>query len=239
MAAGGGRLAGMNRLPNDWSPRLTPGQEAELWGRFVSSGRTDLAARNRLIEQHLPLVKWAVKRYLHRRAHLERYREDLEGAATLKLIRAVECFEPTRGRFSTYAAAAIGFHLDRDVGELDASHLAQRRERIRHKEAARRAKPCEPAPLHATVPLQYDADLPEAEPAHSEDERLDLMDTLQRLQIALAELKDGDLLWRYYVEERVMRELAADYGLTKARIQQRIAAARKRARKLLAAPAKA
>ena len=53
----------------------------------------DLEARERLIEQQLPLVESLARRYTHRGERLE----DLVQVGTIGLIKAVDRYEPARG----------------------------------------------------------------------------------------------------------------------------------------------
>jgi RNA polymerase sigma factor (sigma-70 family) len=224
----------MNRPPECQYPRLKPPHEAELWRRYLDSARTDLAVRNRLIEHHLPLSVWVVRRYLARFPHLERHREEFESFATVRLIGAVENFDPTRGKFSTYGVWAIEYGMDLAIAEVDPTHAAERRERMRQRAAQRRRVPCTARATPGTFPLPSNFEVEERPELLSLDEQLDL----ERLRELLATMKDGSLLWRYYVDGQVMVELAAELGISKQRIHQRLAEARRRARKLLAAAGK-
>jgi RNA polymerase sigma-B factor len=57
------------------------------------AGERDLEARDRLIEQQLPLVQTLARRYAHRGERLE----DLVQVGTIGLIKAVDRYEPARG----------------------------------------------------------------------------------------------------------------------------------------------
>ena len=64
----------------------------------------DLEARERLIEQQLPLVESLARRYTHRGERLE----DLVQVGTIGLIKAVDRYEPTRGvEFAAFAVPNI------------------------------------------------------------------------------------------------------------------------------------
>ena len=64
----------------------------------------DLEARERLIEQQLPLVESLARRYAHRGERLE----DLVQVGTIGLIKAVDRYEPTRGvEFAAFAVPNI------------------------------------------------------------------------------------------------------------------------------------
>lgn len=77
----------------------------KLWQDFLTRG--DRAAREKLLEHYLYLVRIVVGRILYL---LPPYidREDLEGYGILGLIQALDRFEPEKGvRFETYALARI------------------------------------------------------------------------------------------------------------------------------------
>ena len=64
----------------------------------------ELEARERLIEQQLPLVESLARRYAHRGERLE----DLVQVGTIGLIKAVDRYEPTRGvEFAAFAVPNI------------------------------------------------------------------------------------------------------------------------------------
>lgn len=78
----------------------------ELWRRRSH----DPAARDELIHRHLPLARRLAARYRNRHEPLE----DLVQVASLALVKAVERFEPERGRpFVAFAAPTILGELKR------------------------------------------------------------------------------------------------------------------------------
>src|SRR6266550_2054219 len=80
----------------------------------------DIEARERLIEQQLPLVESLARRYAHRGERLE----DLVQVGTIGLIKAVDRYEPTRGvEFAAFAVPNI-------LGEIK-RHLRDRCDPIR------------------------------------------------------------------------------------------------------------
>ncbi|HTU28720.1 MAG TPA: SigB/SigF/SigG family RNA polymerase sigma factor [Solirubrobacteraceae bacterium] len=77
-----------------------------MWRRRVH----DPAARDELIRRHLPLARRLAARYRNRHEPLE----DLVQVASLALVKAVERFEPERGRpFVAFAAPTILGELKR------------------------------------------------------------------------------------------------------------------------------
>ena len=94
--------------------------ERAIW-EAVAAG--DVAARNLVVEQHIPLVRYIVGRmHLSLPASLDF--EDIVGFGTLGLIEAVERYDYLRGvAFSTFAIQRIlNARLDRDP---NLSELAQ------------------------------------------------------------------------------------------------------------------
>src|SRR5262245_59406432 len=79
----------------------------DLWSRARSG---DKAARERLIEQHMPLARSLAVQYRHAREPLE----DLTQVANLGLVKAVDRFEPDRGiAFTSFAVPTILGELKR------------------------------------------------------------------------------------------------------------------------------
>jgi RNA polymerase sigma-B factor len=91
---------------------LSRAQVAALQRAYRCDG--DLAAREQLIEAHLPLARSLARRFAHRGERIE----DLVQVATIGLIKAVDRFEPARGELASYAAPTI-------VGEIK-RHLRDR-----------------------------------------------------------------------------------------------------------------
>jgi len=84
----------------------SPLHDDQLWRRRVH----DPAARDELIRRHLPLARRLAARYRNRHEPLE----DLVQVASLALVKAVERFEPERGRpFVAFAAPTILGELKR------------------------------------------------------------------------------------------------------------------------------
>jgi RNA polymerase sigma-B factor len=85
---------------------VTTAAQRELLLAYRTSG--DPAARERLIEEHMPLVRALAKRYAGRGEPLE----DLVQVGAIGLIKAIDRYDPERGaELSTYAVPTI-------VGEL-------------------------------------------------------------------------------------------------------------------------
>ncbi len=90
---------------------MSPANEQELWQRYRQ--QDDLAARDRLVERHLPLVRSEVRR--QQRGAVDQVQGDeLQSAGALGLLQAVERYDPSLGwQFSTYAMRRIrGAMLD-------------------------------------------------------------------------------------------------------------------------------
>jgi RNA polymerase sigma-B factor len=81
---------------------MTVDLERELIRRYRETG--DLAARERLIEYHMPLVQSLARRYANRGEQLE----DLVQIGAIGLIKAIDRFDPKRGvALTTYAMPTI------------------------------------------------------------------------------------------------------------------------------------
>jgi len=94
----------------------TPDMALEIFRRYRESH--DLAIRDQLVCEHLPLVYSLARRYSAYGEQLD----DLIQEGSIGLLRAVDCFDPQRGiRFSTYACHLIisrMLHYLRDCGYL-------------------------------------------------------------------------------------------------------------------------
>jgi len=91
--------------------------DSELWHRRAD----DPAAREELVRRHLPLARRLAARYRNRHEPLE----DLVQVASLALVKAVERFEPERGRpFVAFAAPTILGELKRHFRDTSwAAHV--------------------------------------------------------------------------------------------------------------------
>jgi RNA polymerase sigma-B factor len=85
----------------------TKDQSAALFGRLgdpTASETSRLAARDSLVELHLPLVEHCARRFRNRGEPLE----DLVQVGTIGLLKSIERFDVARGvEFSTYATPTI------------------------------------------------------------------------------------------------------------------------------------
>lgn len=126
----------MARKPKK-SPALDP-EEARLWADYRSAPG-DVARRNALIEQYLPLVKSTARRVRFRLASGMAL-DDLIDDGLFGLIDAIEAFDPDRGlRFATFAFWRIRGAMIDGVRDLDplarlaraqVSRLQKARERV-------------------------------------------------------------------------------------------------------------
>jgi RNA polymerase sigma-B factor len=92
----------------DLKTASTRAQEHQLFKRYQEDG--DVAAREQLIQQCLPLARQLANRYTRRGEPLD----DLLQVASIGLIKAVDRFDPTRGvAFSSYAVPSILGELKR------------------------------------------------------------------------------------------------------------------------------
>ena len=86
--------------------RTAPGHEGddtgELFARWQQHG--DAAAREALVRRYLPLAKRLARRYMHSSEPFE----DLQQVASLGLLKALDRFDPSRGRpFQSFAVPTM------------------------------------------------------------------------------------------------------------------------------------
>jgi RNA polymerase sigma factor FliA len=107
--------------------------DAQLWEAYRRTG--DAALRERLIEKHLILVKYAATRIAGRLpSHLSL--DDLYSAGLLGYLRAVDDYDPHRGvEFAVYASQRIRGAIFDDLRRLDWVPRAVRR-KVRAAERA-------------------------------------------------------------------------------------------------------
>ena len=90
---------GSYRPPEPVSRRIA---EVALWEEFIATRSPD--ARARLVESYMPLAHSLARRYRRAREPLE----DLVQVASLGLVKAIDGFDPARGRpFTAYAVPTI------------------------------------------------------------------------------------------------------------------------------------
>lgn len=125
-------------------------KERADWQRYRRTG--DEGARERLIERHLPLVRYFARR-LSATVGGSVEREELVSAGMLGLLDAVEAYEPERGyRFSTFAAPRIrGAMLDELRRRDEAPRSVRRRQRRLAETEERLAVRLNRPPRHGEV----------------------------------------------------------------------------------------
>lgn len=139
------------QLPARTVPRLSAEEERELALRWRDAG--DEAARDRIVNAHLDLVRGVLSRL--KGADLSR--EDLFQDGVIGLIKAVDRFDPDEGvRFSTYATywvrAEIQTAMGHDAGPVriprshDATRVATWYHRVRARVETEVALGLRPAP---------------------------------------------------------------------------------------------
>jgi RNA polymerase sigma factor (sigma-70 family) len=94
----------------------------DLWRAYLASGNTDVRLRNQLVEVYVSyvqsLVRWLARRHCEF-ALDHSILDDLQSAAYLALVNAVERFNPTRGnRFKTYLQTAVRHEARRELNRL-------------------------------------------------------------------------------------------------------------------------
>jgi len=193
-------------------------ESAQLW---ASCRNGDTASRCALIERYAPLAT-SLARRMRVPTGVLAGQDDLESAAILGLIDAVDRFDPDRGvPFEGYAALRIrGAVLD-ELRRTD-DHTRSERRRAR----APVADDAEPAIGAFSSTLSLDALLQSGDRDWASqddlDERFEGEDLRMRVESALAFLpvRQRELLARYYGESLTLRESAVRMGITEARASQ-------------------
>ena len=91
----------MKQMPT----KVSSEEIAQWWKEFKAS--KDKECRNRLLEQYLPIVRYAAER-LHNKLPDEVEVDDLISAGIFGLVDALDAFDPQRGvKFETYCAPRI------------------------------------------------------------------------------------------------------------------------------------
>lgn len=116
---------------------VSPGAASDLRRKFVRFAETgDQALRAELTEAYLPLAASLAARYAGR-AELD----DLEQAANLALVKAVDRFDPSKGfEFTTFAWATISGELKRHLRDRSWGLRVPRRVQERFLVTARAAE---------------------------------------------------------------------------------------------------
>jgi len=232
---------------------------------------TGASARDALVEQFLPLVRYVVAQF-PARMHGQLDRDDFHSVGVLGLLHAAEHFDPTRGAsFKTFAYTAIRGAILDEVRRLDPLPR-RRRERLRAAARERSALAArldrEPTPaeiaraigcteddlaadlqvLAASRTLSLDdtrqdegdgprLEVPDADAIDPADEA-SVRESLERVTAAIDDLPETDrcVMVRHFREQRFLREIAIDLGLTDSRISQILTRALARLRRKLVEP---
>ncbi len=227
-------------------------------------------ARQALVTQFLPLVRYVVGQLPHRLGGLLD-RDDFHSIGVVGLLHAAAHFDPARGAsFKTFAYTAIRGAILDEVRRLDPVPR-RRRERLRAMERQQQdwrarldhepslaelatALGCSEADL--AVDLQVLAasrtlSLDEARSAEgvpglelADDLAIDpadaaeLHESLQRVAAAIDDLPDADrsVMIEHFREQRFLRDIADDLGVTDSRVSQILTRAIARLRRRLEAP---
>lgn len=170
--------------------------EATLWREYRLTG--DHYFRDKLIERYLPSAlalaqKKVVPRFVER--------EDLESAAVIGLIQAVERFDPERGNtFRTYAYWRIDGALQdylRTAGQWRRRNKRKRRERQL---------------------LEWEGAPPPVEEPSAKLEREESFERYSRL--FLRDDREREMARLYYREDDPLHAVGAHFGITESRVCQ-------------------
>jgi RNA polymerase sigma factor for flagellar operon FliA len=183
--------------------------------------------RDERILQHSALVK-RMARIVAARVPSSVSLDDLVGAGMVGLVLAADRFDGVRGvPFETFARCRIqGALLDFLRGEDPLSREARRRLRESQRAGGESNEP-------HFVDIDAIADLIPGEQTPSMDDG----DAIARIRLrkVVAGLPEGDrrLIQLYYTEERTLREVGAELGVTESRICQRLSGILSRIREAL------
>ena len=192
-------------------------ETGQLWARCREG---DSASRCELIERYAPLAT-AMARRMRVPTNALTGRDDIESAALVGLIDAVDRFDPDRGvPFEGYAGLRIrGAVLD----ELRRVDDHTRDERRRARTVAENAEP-EIAAFGATLSLELLLESGERDWAADDETeaRYESQDLRSRVESALECLppRQRELLARYYGDALTLRESALRMGISEARACQ-------------------
>jgi RNA polymerase sigma-B factor len=171
-------------------------------------------SRSRAIQAHLPLVRSIARRYAGRGEPVE----DLVQVGTIGLIKAVDRFDPARGRkLSALARPSIESEIRHHLRDR-ASVL--RVPRTDHEAAASRGE---------SAAVQAVALREELAPAPDDSEAVEARLLLAGGAAVLDE-RERRLLHLRYVEDRSQAEIATEMGLSQAHVSRLLRAALERVR---------
>src|SRR3954453_21465654 len=219
----------------------------QLWIRARAG---DLAARDRLIERHMPLARSLAVQYRHAREPLD----DLCQVANLGLVKAVDRFDPDRGiAFTSYAVPTIlgelkrhfrdrtwAIHLSRGVQEsiarVDKATEALRAQLGHYPSARKVAEHCGMTVEEVTeARLADSASRTASLDAPAQREESDLGDLLGRNDVGLTRVEDAlwieqlsgsltprerEILRLRFVEDLVQREIAERVGISQMHVSR-------------------
>ena len=192
-------------------------ETGQLWARCREG---DSASRCELIERYAPLAT-AMARRMRVPTNALTGRDDIESAALVGLIDAVDRFDPDRGvPFEGYAGLRIrGAVLD----ELRRVDDHTRDERRRARAVADDTEP-EIGAFHATLSLDLLLESGDRDWAAEDqtDDRYESQDLRGRVESALRCLppRQRELLARYYGDALTLRQSAVQMGISEARACQ-------------------
>jgi RNA polymerase sigma-B factor len=163
--------------------------------------------RDRLIEQHLPLVRALARRFAWRGEPLD----DLIQVGCIGLIHAVDRYDPGRGAFEAYAVPTI-------IGEI--------RRHLRDRCALMRVPPG--AAVAVRIEPLEETDGPPADPIAGVIDRVALTAALRSLP-----LHERRIVLLGYYGERTQRRIADDVGISQIHVSRLMRRALERMRPAL------
>src|SRR5688572_1982137 len=204
---------------------------ARLWGEYKRGH--DLAIRNILAEEYLPIVKYVADRMIERLPHNVQV-EDLCGSGMFGLLDAIDKFDTSRGvKFETYCVGRIrGSILDdprkmeRELGRAPTDVEVSREMKISIEELDELHREVSGASM---IPIVHRPLEKEQEPLGvdvMEDPRVEgpLSDSAKRdfLEFCHKKLstKERNILSLYYYDDLTLKEIGRILGLSESRVCQ-------------------
>jgi RNA polymerase sigma-B factor len=213
--------------------------------------RGDLAARARLVEDHLPLVRAVASQYTRRGDQLD----DLVQVGSIGLMKAIDRFEPERGvAFVAYAAPTIRgeiSHYLRDRSSLvrissRIRELRSRLARISDELGWRLGRPPSAAELAAAAGVDEAraAEAIRAEPVYCpetddlEAQTVDAYQTMDDRAVLTAAMKtltvvERRVVYRRFFEDSTQTEIARELGISQVHVSRLVRQAVNKMREVL------
>ncbi|NPA13317.1 MAG: sigma-70 family RNA polymerase sigma factor [Aquificae bacterium] len=202
----------------------------------------DKKEKEKIVLENLSLVKKVASKIYYRLPKGDIEFDDLVNVGVIGLMKAIDRYDKDKAKFSTYAYIKIRGEILDYLRSLDIVPRTVR-DKIKKEKPAEEGKP---------VPLSNTAVMVSIEKALSSDESLKIIDTLvsqretpeeevikedqkEKLLQAINSLseKEKKVLQMMYFEEKDLKSIASELGISVSRVSQIKASAVKKLKKLL------